>query len=391
MRVLIITTPVPTHLTALAPLAWALRGAGHDVLVAGQPDVAPAARAAGLSCHVFGEPFAAHELLAVNLPEGARPIEAHGRPDAAALAGAVRPWIMHARYTAAAYAEFARSWRPDLILADRVDYGALITGGLLGVPVVQHRWGIDPIGESAWRIGQRTLGPLCARLGLPAGLPRPSLVLDPCPPGVQSPELTPGEPIRCVPSNGSGVLPAWAAAPPAGRRLLVTLGTISLELNGAPLLRTVLEACAGLPDTEVVAPVQAEHRADLGDIPAGVRVVDPVPLDLVLDHCAAVVHHGGTGTHLTATAFGLPQLVLPGLSDTFTVADRVVASGAGLSLDTADAQNDPAAVGAAVRRVLDDPSFAARAAELAESVRKMPAPAALVPALVDLARSGPRT
>ncbi|GAA3035986.1 hypothetical protein GCM10020000_11910 [Streptomyces olivoverticillatus] len=39
MRVLIIPSPVTTHFMPMIPLAWALRAAGHELLVAGQPDV----------------------------------------------------------------------------------------------------------------------------------------------------------------------------------------------------------------------------------------------------------------------------------------------------------------------------------------------------------------
>lgn len=35
MRVLFTTFPIPSHLHLLAPLAWALRAAGHEVGVAG--------------------------------------------------------------------------------------------------------------------------------------------------------------------------------------------------------------------------------------------------------------------------------------------------------------------------------------------------------------------
>ncbi|MDW6062592.1 hypothetical protein SAZ11_36845 [Streptomyces sp. FXJ1.4098] len=47
MRVLMMSTPVSSHFAPLVPLAWALRSAGHEVLVAGQPDVMGPARSAG--------------------------------------------------------------------------------------------------------------------------------------------------------------------------------------------------------------------------------------------------------------------------------------------------------------------------------------------------------
>jgi UDP:flavonoid glycosyltransferase YjiC (YdhE family) len=38
MRILFLICPSKTHLYAIAPLAWALRTAGHHVRVASQPD-----------------------------------------------------------------------------------------------------------------------------------------------------------------------------------------------------------------------------------------------------------------------------------------------------------------------------------------------------------------
>ncbi|MFF0297107.1 nucleotide disphospho-sugar-binding domain-containing protein [Kitasatospora sp. NPDC004615] len=385
MKVLIITTPVATHFAPLAPLAWALRGAGHEVLVAGQPDVIAAAHAAGLSGHSVGEAFHAGELMSLGLPAGLRPIEAGGRPAPAAFAGAVRPWTMHTRYTVGAYLEIARSWKPDLVLSDRLEYGALIVGGLLGVPVVQHRWGVDPVGEVAHAVGAHSLSGVCARLGLPDGLPQPDLVLDPCPPGFQDPSVTPGTPIRYVPSNGSGPVPDWAFDEPAGHRVCVSLGQLTLAMNGLPLLRRIVDAFDGIPDTEALVTVGAPYREQLGPVPSSVRLVDPVPLDAVLGGCTAVVHHGGSGTQLTATAFGLPQLVLPGHLDTFVVGDRIVACGAGLSLDEAAQQNDVEAVHKALRALVSDPAHAEGAARLRAGMAGQPSPAETVPVLVELA------
>ncbi|MCD0485148.1 DUF1205 domain-containing protein [Streptacidiphilus sp. ASG 303] len=389
MRVLLITTPVSTHFAPLVPLAWALRAAGHETLVLGQPDVVDAARAAGLSGHVVGEAFDAAELMALGLPPDRRPIEVQGRPGPAAFAAALRPWTVHTRYTVGSYLAFARGWRPDLVLSDRLDYGALIVGGVLGVPVVQHRWGVDPVGEAARGAGLRPLQGVCARLGLPDGLPHPALVLDPCPPGFQDPEVTPGEPVRYIPSNGAGILPDWALTPPEGHRVCVSLGQLTLAMNGMPLLHRIVEAFDGLDGAEAVVTVPAAFRDRVGPVPRSVRIVDPVPLDLVLDRCTAVVHHGGSGTQLTATAFGLPQLVLPGHLDTFVVGDRIAACGAGITLDDPAAQDDSGAVRAALRELLDDPGYAAGARKLQEGMRQLPAPAQLVPVLERLAEDGP--
>ena len=48
MRVLVVTWGWRSHLYPLVPLAWALRAAGHDVVVAGPPDLVDVITGAGL-------------------------------------------------------------------------------------------------------------------------------------------------------------------------------------------------------------------------------------------------------------------------------------------------------------------------------------------------------
>src|SRR5581483_6192195 len=51
--------------------------------------------------------------------------------------------------------------------------------------------------------------------------------------------------------------------------------------------------------------------ASLGPLPSNVRIAGWVPLATLFRGCAAVVHHGGSGTMLSASVAGIPQLVVP--------------------------------------------------------------------------------
>jgi UDP:flavonoid glycosyltransferase YjiC (YdhE family) len=385
MRVLLMTTPVTTHLAPIIPLAWALRAAGHDVLVAGQADVLAAAHGAGLSAVSIGEPFYVRDLMTGDLPDGLRPVELLGRPGAPALVAGTRVWLMHSRYTAAEALAFAREWQPDLLVSDRLEFATLIVAGVLKIPAVQHRWGVDSIATAAAEAARRTLAGVCRRMGLAGGLPDPALILDPCPPGLQDPEVPPGEPIRFIPHNGTGVLPAWARQRGAARRVCVSLGNLTLAMNGMPLLRHVLAAFDGLADVEAVVTVEREFRDQVGPVPAGVRVIEPTPISLLLPACDAVIHHGGSGTELTAFSFGLPQLVLPQILDCFAVGDRVAASGSGITIEDAASQNSPRLIQDALVDLLASPGYASSARDVRDAMQRMPAPSDLVPPLERLA------
>ncbi|WP_432840338.1 nucleotide disphospho-sugar-binding domain-containing protein [Dactylosporangium sp. CA-092794] len=384
MRVLIMGTPVSTHFAPMIPLGWALRASGHEVLVAGQPDIAGAAHAAGLSTAIVGDYFDALEPLTANLPDGKRPIEVgrirvrDGHWDAVN-----KIWLIHCRYMVSRYLEFAREWRPDLIVSDPLEFSALVVGGVLGVPTVSHRWGIDPSGNPGQEMARRTMGTLMGRIGL-AELPRPALVLDPCPPSLQVPEAPASQPERYIPFNGTGSLPDWALAEPRGRRICVSFGRLTAALNGIPLFQTVIDGLSQIEDTETIVTLEPEYRDQLTSIPDSVRVVDPVPINLFLGTCDAVVHHGGAGTTLTSCAFGLPQVVLPGVADMFVVAERIQQVGAGRMLDEAETQNDPAAVRDAVRAVLEDPAHRKSAEQLRDEIKEMPTPADVVTVLEGL-------
>jgi UDP:flavonoid glycosyltransferase YjiC (YdhE family) len=95
----------------------------------------------------------------------------------------------------------------------------------------------------------------------------------------------------------------------------------------------VATALTGL-GVEVVVTVTATDRAAVGSVPAGVRVVVDLPLQVVLPSCAVSINAGGAGSVLTAVANGVPQLILPQSPTHVFNAERVAAAGAGLHLRT---------------------------------------------------------
>ncbi|WP_399931233.1 nucleotide disphospho-sugar-binding domain-containing protein [Streptomyces kanamyceticus] len=389
MRVLVTTTPDPSHLPPLVPVAWALRAAGHEVLVTGQPDSAESARTAGLSLVSFGERFDTEQLVLDSLAPGKRPLESRPGPRPATKGGFGGVWIERARAMAGEYLAFARDYRPDLILSDPLDYSGLVIGGVLGVPAVHHRWGVDPVGTPRIPAAREELADFCRALGLDA-LPDPAAVLDPCPPTLQLPGIRRGTPVRYVPFNGSGAMPDWVRAEwgarrSGARRVVVSLGRRTLAYHGVPFVRALLHALAEVPDVELIATVGADHRAAVGPVPANVRMLDPFPLHAVLGSCDAIVTHGGSATTMTATLHGVPQLALPQMADCFAHGERLVACGAGISLATVAEQDDAAVLRASLSLLLDDPSYAAAVSRLRTDMEHMPSPAQVVPDLERLA------
>lgn len=84
-----------------------------------------------------------------------------------------------------------------------------------------------------------------------------------------------------------------------------------------------------------------------------------VPMRTLLPRCSALVHHGGVGTAALAFEAGIAQVVTPFAHDQFDNAQRVAVSGCGVRVD---GPIDGARLGAALARVLGEPSFAVHAA-----------------------------
>jgi MGT family glycosyltransferase len=160
--------------------------------------------------------------------------------------------------------------------------------------------------------------------------------------------------------------PAWAGdwAPPPGDDPLVLVGLSSTFMDHADPLRRIAAALGELPVRGLVTTGPALDPAQV-DAPANVQVVRSAPHSEVLKHASAVVTHAGHGTVIKALAAGVPLVCLPLGRDQLDNAARVAAHGAGLRLKP-NAQ--PSAIGEAVRRVIEEPSFAGGARRIGAAI-----------------------
>jgi UDP:flavonoid glycosyltransferase YjiC (YdhE family) len=101
--------------------------------------------------------------------------------------------------------------------------------------------------------------------------------------------------------------------------------------------------------------------------PSRVLVTDYAPHDLLFPRAAAVVHHGGVGTTGQALRSGRPMIVVPFAHDQPDNAYRV--KRLGVARVVYPPQYNARRVAHDLRALLDDPSYAARAADVARVVR----------------------
>jgi MGT family glycosyltransferase len=160
--------------------------------------------------------------------------------------------------------------------------------------------------------------------------------------------------------------PAWAGewTPPVGDAPLVLVGMSSTYMDHADVLQSAAMALGELPVRGLVTTGPAIPVGSI-EAPKNVTVVERAPHSEVLRHASAVVTHAGHGTVIKSLAAGVPVVAMPLGRDQLDNAARVVHHGAGLRLKPKASSE---AIAAAVRRVLDEPSFAASAERLAAAI-----------------------
>ncbi|RSM44888.1 DUF1205 domain-containing protein [Amycolatopsis balhimycina DSM 5908] len=337
MRVLFLSWAWGSHLQPMVPFGWALRAAGHEVLVASHPFFAPTITRAGLTAlpvgddvHVRALMTDAHRRWSLDRSE----IEHRGRM---AVATATKSAVAMAKDTY----RFARDWRPDFVVYEPMAFLGPGLAADLGVPSYRLLWATDFVASIADvpEAEDGILGGLGTREALTASFG--DVTLDPCPPSLRPADDLVRRSLRYVPYNGPAVLPAWLRIPPARPRVVVTWGG-SLHYLGwknaflAPRITQILAE----QDVEVVVAVLEEQIPEFGPVPDNVVHLGPVALNLVLRDCAAVIHQGGAGTTMTALSAGVPQLVFPWAADAIVNARYLRDAGAAqfsMPMDLGDA------------------------------------------------------
>ncbi|MET7641835.1 activator-dependent family glycosyltransferase [Streptomyces sp. NPDC005438] len=407
MRVLFATIPEKSHLYCMTPVAWAMRAAGHEVRVASCVEFEDVIARTGMTAVSVGTNDTITAAMSAN-----RHTQVEERVSFNELDPAKLNWkdelerIQLAAYGSAMYnepmidglVEFARSWRPDLVVWDPLTYAGPIAAGVVGAaharslcfadvwvmkrqlfrklyeeaPPEERR---DPLGDwleeraselggtftEEFTTGQLTLDPLPESLGIATEARR--------------------TPIRFVPYNGPAVVPDWLRVPPERPRVCMSLGASNTERYGGDYVSKdeLLSALAEL-DIDVVAALLPAQAREVGPLPDNVRVAESVPLHALLPSCSALIHHGGFGSYANALVYGVPQMTV-----TTTVADQIYRAeglerqGAGLLLERS--QVTPEGVRDGIARILEDEDFARNSRRLRDQAVSRPSPSEVVPVL----------
>ncbi|WP_445150369.1 glycosyltransferase [Baekduia sp. Peel2402] len=179
-----------------------------------------------------------------------------------------------------------------------------------------------------------------------------------------------GPHLPAAPANVE--LPQWWGEMVADERpvVLVTQGTVATD--PAELLLPTLNALAHEP-VQVIAVTGGPDPSSLPSAPANARVERYIPFAALMPHADVYVTNGGYGGLHFAMSHGVPILSAGSTEDKADLAARVDWSGVGIGMRAQYAQ--PAKVRAAVRRLLDEDAFRARATQIADEMAAYDGPA----------------
>jgi UDP:flavonoid glycosyltransferase YjiC (YdhE family) len=376
----------------MVPLAAALQERGHDVAFATGETFGAAVRRAGFEHFACGSDSDGSQDILECLPEweairAASPANVGLQQLNGFVRGLAPPM-------AEDLISLIDTWKPGVIVRDPLEFGGYVAAEHHRLPYATIIW--------ATYIPAQFLCPeavlwLRRRFGLPDDPALETLdrylVFDFLPPSWQVPDL-PYPPVAhrfCAPpfDMGAGAsLPEWLAELPDRPTVYATLGT---TFNRAPaVFRSILDALSTEPLNLILTVGRSVDPDQFGPQPDNVRIERYVAQTLVLPRCAAVLFHGGYNTLHSALWHGLPMVVAPmGAGDQLPTGWRCAATGAGVMVEGDPPSTE--AFRAAVRAVLAEPTYRARAGGLQREMQALPSLAEAVKRLELLASApGPQ-
>ena len=235
------------------------------------------------------------------------------------------------------------------------------------------------LGKRATRFLARPWYRLRAEIGLPPTRARPIhwptairlCCTWPCsraclPPSSRTGRRRPSSPASRFTTAGRAA--AWVGGLPGRRPAARRVHARSVGGDGRrPVLRTQRCRCeaagrAGRPRR------RRNARSRPASLPDGVAACDYAPFSELFPRAAVIVHPGGIGTTGLVMRAGRPMLVVPHAHDQPDNAER--AARLGIARTVPPRRYTPSRVAAELRILLDDPSYARRASEVGQQLRR---------------------
>ncbi len=376
MRLLFTTQPAYGHFHPLLPLATALQHAGHEVSFATSALFGPIVQGTGFSTFAAGLNWLESDKSTV-------PDELKPKPGSTIEEYFAQQFVAAtAERLARDVVDVGRTWRPDVIVHERTEFGGPIAADALDVPAVAVQVGSPSLITPAILAAvEQPYNAARSALGLPPDEGLAALagevILSFAPPGLHDPSLplprnlVSFRPVALDRSRGAR-LPAWAER--LGRERPVVYATLGTVFNQPryelPFFPAVLDGLRNEPLDLVITVGPDVDPASLGHQPANVHVERYLPQSLLFPKCSVVVSHGGYGTILAAIEHGIPMIVVPFGADQPINARSVERRALGQVIDPDDLT--AARLQSAVRSLLNEPEWRGNVQRVRDEARALP-------------------
>ncbi|MDJ1134994.1 glycosyltransferase [Streptomyces iconiensis] len=361
----------PASVFAIAPLATAVRNAGHEILVTSFEEMAPAVESVGLP----PAPFVTRETTESIKDMADRPTGRLVFPPPAdeELAYSGGWFARQAAVSLPGLRRLAEDWRPDLVVGGTLAYGPALLAAERGIPHVRQMWDWVDF-RTSHPYAEKELRPELAEAGL-AGLPEPDLTIDICPPSLRPADAPDDRLMRWVPGNRQKRLEPWMYTRGDRPRVCVTLGSFRVSTEEMfDYLCGIVESVSAL-EAEIVVAATEEVAVKLRERFPGIRS-GWVPMEFLADTCELVVHHSGGLTAMACMSTGTPQLVLNQFDLYNDSLRRLQDHGSGEVLYRGEHSVEN--VRSACEKLLSDPAYRRRAQALRAEMAELPTPGLLV-------------
>jgi UDP:flavonoid glycosyltransferase YjiC (YdhE family) len=358
------------HFLPLVPVARASEAEGHTVCFGCGPALVGAVEAAGFTAFSLGTGSASPPQRLPLRPLDAEREDREFRDRFARRAARERVLPLLALCT---------EWRPDVLVSDETDFGAMVAAERLGLPHAS----VLVMAAGAF-VRREVVGEVLDALRAEHGLPRDPelamlhrhLVLSPFAPSFRDP----GHPLpvtawsfRPHAAPAAEARAANGSAPGPGVPIVYfTLGTV-FNVESGDLFARVLAGLRELAVRVVVSVGPHVDPAELGPQPAHVEVRRYLAQETILPRCSLVVSHGGSGSVMGALAHGRPSVLIPLGADQPQNAARCAQLGVGRVLDPIEATAE--SVRAAASEVLATPGYRRAAERIRDEFAALPGPA----------------
>ncbi len=372
MRFLFTLHPMFGHFHSMVPLAQALMLHGDEVAFATGKGFGPTVQRCGFLHFPCGFDFDGSKDIFEALPEWQAIKRKPLPPGEQQLYGFIQGL---APQMADDLIDLMKSWRPDVVVRDPVEFGGYIAAERYGLPHAAIMWAFYISGKLG--CAEAVLD-LRRRYGLPGdpGLDTLDryLMIHFLPASWAFPDWPP-PPVThrfCAPpfdlSSDAG-LPEWANSLADHPTVYATLGTTFNQSPGT--FQAILDAFSDEAMNVIITVGRSMDPAQFRPLPGHIKVEQYIPQSLILPHCDAMIFHGGYNSLLAALWHGLPMVVMPmGAGDQYPTAMRCADVGAGALVE--GDPPEPGAILAATKAVLGPSTYRERAHQLQREIKALP-------------------